>query len=102
MLDLWADHSGGLLCEHVHGSALAHRPSDYLRSNVRVTPFVFEPVDVYLDRYDLADVLCFSTDYPHVEGGRDPLGVFVAVRPRVGAATVEKFFVTNGEWLLPD
>lgn len=102
MLDLWADHSGGLSRQHVDGSALEHRPSDYLRSNVRVTPFVFEPVDTYLDRYDLADVLCFSTDYPHVEGGRDPLGAFGARLERFGAAVVEKFFVTNGAWLLPD
>lgn len=102
MLDLWADHSGGLSREHVGGSALQRRPSDYLRSNVRVTPFVFEPVDVYLDRYDLADVLCFSTDYPHVEGGRDPLGAFSSRLARHGTSVVEKFFVTNGEWLLPD
>jgi predicted TIM-barrel fold metal-dependent hydrolase len=102
MLDLWADHSGGLSRQHVEGSMLAHRPSDYLRRNVRVTPFVFEPVDVYLDRYDISDVLCFSTDYPHVEGGHDPLAAFGPRLAGFGPEIVEKFFVTNGEWLLPD
>lgn len=102
MLDLWADNSSGLSRQRVDPSQLDRRPSDYLRSNVRVTPFVFEPVDVYLDRYDLAEVLCFSTDYPHVEGGRDPIGLFEARLARHGAAAIAKFFVTNGEWLLPD
>jgi predicted TIM-barrel fold metal-dependent hydrolase len=102
LLDLWADNSQGFSRDGISAADLERRPSDYLRSNVRVTPFVFEPVDVYLDRYDLADVLCFSTDYPHVEGGRDPLGRFGAALARHGAETVEKFFVTNGLLLLPD
>lgn len=102
LLDLWADNSSGLSRDAVGTSELQRRPSDYLRSNVRVTPFVFEPVGVYLDRYDLADVLCFSTDYPHAEGGRDPLGRFATALERHGPEVVEKFFVTNGRFLLPD
>ena len=102
LLDLWADNSQGFSRDGIRASGLERKPSDYLRSNVRVTPFVFEPVDVYLDRYDLADVLCFSTDYPHVEGGRDPLGRFASLLERHGREVVEKFFVTNGQLLLPD
>jgi predicted TIM-barrel fold metal-dependent hydrolase len=102
LLDLWADNTSSMSRDGVRLGDLQRRPSDYLRSNVRVTPFVFEPVDVYLDRYDLADVLCFSTDYPHVEGGRDPLGRFGALLQRRGPDVVEKFFVTNGSFLLPD
>lgn len=101
MLDLWADNSSGLSRGRVGTSALERRPSDYLRTNVRVTPFVFEPVGLYLERYDLADVLCFSTDYPHVEGGRDPIGRFATELAPHGATVAEKFFVTNGAWLLP-
>ena len=102
LLDLWADNTQAISRDRVRLSDLQRRPSDYLRSNVRVTPFVFEPVDVYLDRYDLAEVLCFSTDYPHVEGGRDPLGRFSSLLGRHGPEVVEKFFVTNGRLLLPD
>ncbi|CAB4738946.1 MAG: amidohydrolase family protein [Actinobacteria bacterium] len=102
LLDLWADNSQGISRDSVRASDLQRQPSDYLRSNVRVTPFVFEPVDVYLDRYDLADVLCFSTDYPHVEGGRDPLGRFASLLERHGRDVLEKFFVRNGQLLLPD
>ena len=86
----------------MRASDLQRKPSDYLRSNVRVTPFVFEPVGVYLDRYEIADVLCFSTDYPHVEGGRDPLGRFSASLEHHGPEVIEKFFVRNGQFLLPD
>jgi predicted TIM-barrel fold metal-dependent hydrolase len=101
LLDLWADNTGSISRTAVRAGDLERRPSDYLRSNVRVTPFVFEPVDVYLDRYDIADVLCFSTDYPHVEGGRDPLGRFAGLLARHGREVLEKFFVTNGSLLLP-
>ncbi|MCB0994668.1 MAG: amidohydrolase family protein [Acidimicrobiales bacterium] len=102
LLDLWADNTRSISRDAVRPSDLERRPSDYLRTNVRVTPFVFEPVGRYLDRYDLADVLCFSTDYPHVEGGRDPVGVFAGELERHGSDVIEKFFVTNGRLLLPD
>jgi uncharacterized protein len=43
-------------------------PSDYLRRQVRVTPLVVsEPLQPVLDRAP-AELLCFSSDYPHVEG----------------------------------
>jgi predicted TIM-barrel fold metal-dependent hydrolase len=102
LLDLWADNTQSISRDAVRASDLQRKPSDYLRSNVRVTPFVFEPVGVYLDRYDIADVLCFSTDYPHVEGGRDPLGRFSASLEHHGPEVIEKFFVRNGQFLLPD
>ncbi len=102
LLDLWADNSQAISRDGIRASDLQRKPSDYLRSNVRVTPFVFEPVDTYLDRYDLDDVLCFSTDYPHVEGGCDPLGRFSSLLERHGRDVVEKFFVSNGAFLLPD
>lgn len=48
------------------------RPSEFINRNVRVSPFNFEPVDRYFrDDPDLADVFCYSSDYPHTEGGKD-------------------------------
>lgn len=79
---------------------LALRPSEYLSRQVRVTPFWWEPVDLYIDRYGLSDVYVFSTDFPHVEGGTDPLGQFHGRMARLGSETLEKFFVTNGSLLL--
>ena len=46
-------------------------------------------------------VYTFASDYPHVEGGSDPMGKFTAQLDRFGPAMFEKFFVTNGEVLFP-
>ena len=73
-----------------------------MKNNLRVTPYVFEPVDTYIERYGLEDVLCFSSDYPHIEGGRNMLDTFYKKLERLGPEIVEKFFVTNGSVLLPD
>lgn len=101
-LDLWADHSQSFSAAGIKVAELELRPSDYFRRNIRVTPYIFEPVDVYLDRHGLSEVYCYSSDYPHVEGGRDPMGTFLGRLERFGTEVVERFFVTNGAWLLPD
>lgn len=87
-----------------HPEALKVMPSSYIRSNVRVTPFCFEDVASYIGQYGpygLEDVLCFSTDYPHVEGGKDALRKLYRNIQHLGPDVVEKFFVTNGEFVLP-
>jgi predicted TIM-barrel fold metal-dependent hydrolase len=81
---------------------LPEKPSNYIRRNVRVSPFYFEEIDRYIRLYDLGEVLCFASDYPHIEGGFDPVGAFYERLAPFGREQVEKFFVTNGEWLLPD
>ncbi len=80
---------------------LTRKPSEYIASNVRVCPFHFEPVDEYIDRYGLADVYCYASDYPHLEGGRDPMVKFARRLERFGPEVMEKFFVKNGEHLVP-
>jgi len=81
---------------------LPMKPSEYIARNVRVSPFNFEPVDRYFrDDPDLADVYCYSTDYPHVEGTKDSLkGMLAKVEP-LGDEITLKFFRSNAEWLLP-
>ena len=80
---------------------LSMKPSEYLSRNVRVTPFWWEPVDRYIDRYGLEDVYVFSTDFPHPEGGTDPLPRFFGNLARFGDELIEKFFVRNAELILP-
>jgi predicted TIM-barrel fold metal-dependent hydrolase len=82
------------------GAGLPLLPSEYLRRNVRVTPQWTEPVDVMVERYGVPECYVFSTDYPHVEGGRHPVPSFRAMVERIGPAYVEQFFVTNGQLLL--
>jgi len=81
--------------------ALSMKPSEYIRRNVRVTPYRFEPVADYIDRYGFAECYCFSSDFPHPEGGTRPIQEFVEHIDRLGPRIAEQFFVTNGEWLLP-
>lgn len=84
------------------GPKLTMKPSEYLNRNVRVTPFYFEAVDRFLERYpDLTDVYVYSSDYPHVEGGKEPPRHFHDKLAWLGDEVLEKFFVTNGEWILP-
>jgi predicted TIM-barrel fold metal-dependent hydrolase len=78
-------------------------PSDYVRRNIRITPFYKEPVGRYVQRDGLDDVYVFSTDYPHAEGGTDPIEFFHGSLVDVGCTDeqIEKFFVRNGELILP-
>src|SRR5262249_5006516 len=97
-LDIWA-HS----CRRTTSKYLTMTPSEYLARNVRVTPFHFEPVDMYLERHpNLIDCYCYSTDYPHVEGGKDSKATWIKKIGRLGDDVVRKVFVENGEFLLPD
>jgi hypothetical protein len=80
-------------------SRLPKKPSTYIKSNVRVTPYFFEDIASYLDRYDCEDILCFSSDYPHVEGGKDTFNSMYKKVEKFGPRVVEKFFSKNGEFL---
>jgi len=105
MLDIWHDNNNSLHeKQYVNGPPgrkLPMRPSEYIRRNVRVAPFDFEPVGDYIEQYGLDTVYCFASDYPHAEGGSDPMGRFSAELERFGPDVFEKFFVTNGQVLFP-
>jgi predicted TIM-barrel fold metal-dependent hydrolase len=101
LLDMW--YVAGASITQAPGTyRLAQKPSDYIRRNVRVSPFYFEEIDRYIRLYDLGEVLCYASDYPHIEGGFDPVGAFYERLAPFGQEQIEKFFVSNGEWLLPD
>jgi predicted TIM-barrel fold metal-dependent hydrolase len=57
--------------------ALSMTPSDYVHRQVRFTPYPTEDVGWIIDQAG-ADLVLFSSDYPHVEGGRKPLERFEA------------------------
>lgn len=80
---------------------LSLKPSEYVRRQIRVAPFHFEPVASWIERSGLEEVYVFSSDYPHEEGGLNPLKSFHADLAPLGPDVVEKFFVTNGSLLLP-
>jgi predicted TIM-barrel fold metal-dependent hydrolase len=82
---------------------LSKLPSAYLAHNVRVTPHnMIEPVAEFMVRYPrLASCYCYSTDYPHLEGGAFVRDKVHAMLAPLGDAALENYFVTNGTWLLP-
>jgi predicted TIM-barrel fold metal-dependent hydrolase len=74
--------------------ALPLKASDYVRRNLRFTPFPHEPVGWIVEQ--AGDGLCmFSSDYPHIEGGRNPLKRFESSTPNLSEAAKEKFYATN-------
>ncbi len=41
------------------------------------------------------DLFLFSSDYPHPEGGRDPLGRFEGSMPSVAERAKQRFYADN-------
>jgi hypothetical protein len=82
---------------------LPRKPSDYIRDHIRVSPFDFEPIGTMIDRHPaMQDILCFASDYPHVEGGKDPANKLYESIAHLSDEAIEQFFVLNGRKLLPD
>jgi uncharacterized protein len=100
----------GPLCERLdrHAALLSKvgvdypmLPSEYVRRNVRVTPQWSEPVDALVARYGVREAYVFSTDYPHIEGGRHPVQSFEEMTARVDPGYGREFFVENARLLFP-
>ena len=98
-LDMWA---GKVFARRI-AETLSMKPSEYLARNVRVTPHnIVEPVDEFFTRYPhLASCYCYSTDYPHLEGGAHINAKMHEMLAPLGEEVLERYFVANGEWLLP-
>ena len=73
---------------------LARKPSEYVHEHLRFTPFPGEPVGWMIEQAG-ADLFMFSTDYPHPEGGRDPLAKFEAAMPDVSEEDRHRFYYQN-------
>lgn len=69
-------------------------PSEQITEQLAFTPFVFEAVGDLIDQSS-PDLYLFSTDYPHIEGGRNPIGRFEAALGERSEAVREKFYSEN-------
>src|SRR5580692_3863351 len=74
-------------------------PSDYLRRQVRFTPFPFEETAWLIEQCG-PELFMFSTDYPHPEGGRHPFEIFGEAMAGFDEVAQERFFWRNGAELL--
>ena len=78
---------------------LSLRPSEYVIRQVRATPYPTEDVG-WIVRNSDPSICLFSSDYPHVEGGRNPLKRFDDSLQGLDTATLEAFFTGNFEDLM--
>jgi predicted TIM-barrel fold metal-dependent hydrolase len=79
--------------------ALSLRPSEYIRRQVRVTPYPTEPTGWIIENSG-PEVCMFSSDFPHVEGGRNPLKRFDEATRETPPDAVERFYRSNFEELM--
>jgi predicted TIM-barrel fold metal-dependent hydrolase len=79
---------------------LATRPSDYVRRHLKFTPFPGEPVGWMIEQAG-AELFMFSTDYPHPEGGRDPMAKFEEELTGTSGADQRRFYAGNMAELMP-
>ena len=72
-----------------------------VRRNVRIAPFWHEKCGDAVVKNGLQDVFCFMSDFPHHEGGRDPVGSASKWTAQVGPGYERAFFVDNARLLFP-
>jgi predicted TIM-barrel fold metal-dependent hydrolase len=79
--------------------ALSLRPSEYVHRQVRFTPYPTEDVGWIVEQGG-ADLVLFSSDYPHVEGGRKPVERFEASLADVDDDVRRGFYADNFVFLM--
>lgn len=70
------------------------KPSEFVRRQVRVTPYPHEDAGWVIANAG-EEVCLFSSDFPHVEGGRDPLKRFERWLADTGDAAKQRFYCDN-------
>ncbi|MEM9624569.1 MAG: amidohydrolase family protein, partial [Pseudomonadota bacterium] len=73
---------------------LSATPSEIVRRQFRVTPYPHEPTGWIIENTG-PEVCLFSSDFPHVEGGRNPLKRFGEAMQDTSAAEQERFYCHN-------
>lgn len=80
--------------------AFTRRPSEQIRDQLAFTPYVFEDVGALI-RESSPDLYLFSSDYPHAEGGRNPIGRFETSLGDLAPSVRDAFYEGNFVKLLP-
>jgi len=73
---------------------LALLPSEYVRRQIRATPYPAEDVSWIVQNAG-TEVCLFSSDYPHVEGGRNPIKRFEETMNELEAGAKQRFYFDN-------
>ena len=70
------------------------RPTEYVQRQMRFTPYPTEDVGWIIEQAG-PDVAMFSSDYPHVEGGRRPIERFERSLGSTSEAVRQRFYCDN-------
>lgn len=73
---------------------LSERPSDIVRRQFRATPYCHEDAG-WIIREAGEEVAMFSSDYPHTEGGRNPIKRFEDTMTATPEASARRFYRDN-------
>jgi predicted TIM-barrel fold metal-dependent hydrolase len=76
--------------------AMEMKPSEYVQRQIRVTPYPHEDTGWTIENTG-PHVCLFSSDFPHVEGGRNPIARFDRSMDAAGTSPDdrERFYVDN-------
>ena len=83
-----------------HLAQFERKPSQQFSDQLRFTPYPFEDVGALI-RESAPELYLFSSDYPHAEGGRDPIGRFSRALADTDPAASDAFFGGNFRDLYP-
>ena len=75
-------------------AALGEAPSAQITRQMAFTPYPFEDVGAMI-RDSNENLYLFSSDYPHIEGGRNPLGRFNSSLEGFDDRVLDRFFADN-------
>jgi predicted TIM-barrel fold metal-dependent hydrolase len=75
-------------------AALTRPPSERIIEQMAFTPYPFEDVGAMI-RESHPDLYLFSSDYPHMEGGRNPLARFETSLGDLGDDVRARFYSAN-------
>ena len=73
---------------------LSAKPSEIVQRQFRVTPYPHEPTGWIIENTG-PEVCLFSSDFPHVEGGRNPLKRFADSMTNIDDKQQENFYRNN-------
>ena len=90
------------IARRVHPTApkLSLKPSEYIRRQVKFTPFAGENIG-WLIETGGEELFLFASDYPHVEGSNDPIGIFEATMSTTSERAKDRFYCDNFLELFP-
>jgi predicted TIM-barrel fold metal-dependent hydrolase len=78
---------------------LSLRPSEFMERQVRVTPYPTEPTRWIIENSS-PNICMFSSDFPHVEGGRNPMRRFDNEVSELSPEVQDRFYRANFEDLM--